>query len=457
VSPTPTAPDDVPWRIRHPNQTTIAGYANTTSVAPGQPVTLFVSTRAPSFRVAVFRMGWYAGTKGSLVERSPTIAGHVQARAAVHGATHTVVAPWRAPTRLSTTRWPAGDYLLRLDASTGAQSFVPLTVRGPTARGKVVLVSPVTTWQAYNLWGCCSLYAGANGSFATRSRAVSFDRPYKAEDGAGEFIERELPVLAQAERLGLHLDYLTSIDVDLHPHVLDGAAAVISMGHDEYWSSTMRSAVTRVRDAGTNLAFLGANAMFRHIRFAPSRNGPDRIEIDYKIATEDPYYGHHNSLVTSDWPAPPDPRPESAVVGASYNCFTRTKSAAVVVEPSSPLFRGTGVRAGTRLAQLIGPETDHVVRGSFQPRPVEILMHSPFPCPGGRVPADATYYTVRSGAGVFDTGTMSWVCALGGTCSKPATTAVVRRVTNNLLQLFAAGPAGRTMPAKDNVARIVRH
>jgi hypothetical protein len=40
----------------------------------------------------------------------------------------------------------------------------------------------------------------------------------------------------------------------------------------------MRAALLRARATGTNIAFLGANAMYRHIRFAASRLGQDRID-----------------------------------------------------------------------------------------------------------------------------------------------------------------------------------
>ena len=47
-----------------------------------------------------------------------------------------------------------------------------------------------------------------------------------------------------------------------------GARAVVSLGHDEYYSQAMRNALLAARNAGANLAFLGANSIYRHIRFA---------------------------------------------------------------------------------------------------------------------------------------------------------------------------------------------
>jgi hypothetical protein len=418
---------------------------------------LFVSTTAPKYVVRVFRMGWYAGSSGRLIATSGPFPGHVQAQANIVEPTHTAVAPWTPSATLPTTSWQPGAYLLRLDGSDGSRGFIPLTVRAESARGRVVLLAPDTTWQAYNDWGCCDLYDGDSGGFAGRSRAVSFDRPYAGEYGAGEFIDRELAIVVAAEQLGLALDYVTDVDLERNPDVLDGARAVISMGHDEYWSPAMRRAVTTARDAGTNIAFLGANAMYRRIRFESSALGADRVVVDYKIAREDPLFGVDNAAVTSDWPQLPDREPESSVTGAMYDCFMRETTPGVVSDPSSFLFAGTNVTAGSTFSGLVGPETDAVDLGDPTPRPLQVLMHSPFECPQG-VPsaADMTYYSTVSGAGVFDSGTMDWVCAYGGGCHIPVDTQqFVQRVTKNLLVSFARGPVGEAHPARDNVAAVL--
>lgn len=53
-----------------------------------------------------------------------------------------------------------------------------------------------------------------------------------------------------------------------------GAAAVISLGHDEYWTPEQRQHITRARGAGTNLAFLGVNACYRRINAAAPGRRP---------------------------------------------------------------------------------------------------------------------------------------------------------------------------------------
>ena len=78
----------------------------------------------------------------------------------------------------------------------------------------------------------------------------------------------------------------------------------------------MRSALIAARNAGTNLAFLGANAIYRHIRFAAG----DRVIICYKAAAIDPLFGHDDAQTTQQWRDPPDPRPESVLTGVFYEC-----------------------------------------------------------------------------------------------------------------------------------------
>jgi hypothetical protein len=462
-SPSPTSSREASlpgsaWRIPRNAHGGIQGFADRTSVAPGESVGIYVSTSARTFVVHAFRMGWYRGAMGRLVWSSAAVRGRVQPKAVESPAsTRTMRAPWHRSITLSTTGWLPGDYLLRLDTSTHRESYVPLTVRAPSAVGRVVLVNAVTTWQAYNAWGCCTLYKGANGSFATRSRAVSFDRPYSDEDGAGQFIERELGVVAEAERLGLPIAYATDVDLELHPSILRGAAAAVSMGHDEYWSVRMRSVVTAARDHGTNLAFFGANDVFRRIRLTSSALGPARLETNYKVASEDPATRTHPAQTTADWPASPHAQPESSLLGAQYGCFPgKTRVSGVVVDPRNWVFSGTEVAKGMQLPGLVGPEVDTVQLRYPTPRPIEVLLHSPVRCPGGSpTHQDTTYYVAKSGAGVFDAGTIDWACDVRGGCHASGPThRVIRQVTDNVLRAFAAGPAGRAHPARDNLAAL---
>jgi hypothetical protein len=110
----------------------------------------------------------------------------------------------------------------------------------------------------------------------------------------------------------------------------------------------------------------------------------------------------------------------------------------------------------------VGDEYDRVQPGAPRPGGVEVLLHSPVRCLGAAVRgasfADTTHYTHRSGAGVFNAATSSWVCQLSRACAKtrrsPITARVVRTVTVNLLRVFASGPAGQRHPSRSNLARL---
>jgi N,N-dimethylformamidase beta subunit-like protein len=445
------------WRITNLGRPhAIEGFASRVSVLPGQSFRLYVSTTAAAFGVKAYRMGWYRGDRARLVWASGAIRGRRQARRRVRRATRMVTAPWRPSLTVPTVGWPPGAYLLRLDAASGAQRYVPITVRSAATAGKVVLLLGTTTWQAYNQWGGYSLYAGPGGA-AGRAYAVSFDRPYDG-DGAQLFLAFDEAPIALAEKTaGVPLAYETDNDLAAQPGLLDGARAVISLGHDEYYSASMRAALLTARGAGTNLAFLGANAMFRHIRLASSALGPGRIEICYKDATLDPMYRRHKAATTQDWRYPPDPRPESVITGVLYEC-NPVSAAYVVFDPGNWIFAGTGVRRGTSFAGLVGPEYDRLNPRVPFPRPLEVLSHSPVVCGGVRSHSDSAYYTVPSGAGVFASGTMRWVCAMRvpvcGHGVSRAARAFVDRATQNLLRAFAAGPAGLAHPAHGNLAAV---
>jgi hypothetical protein len=308
------------------------------------------------------------------------------------------------------------------------------------------------------MWGGYDLYSGPAGvaDYANRSLAVSLDRPYDHE-GAYLFLIYERKVIELAERLGLSLAYETNMDVAADPGLLTDASALISLGHDEYWSPAERANVTAARDAGVNLAFLGANAMFRRTRLTDTKLGPYRKVICYKTSyLRDPMYGKHDALVTSDWREPPHVEPESSLTGTLYESNPTTADF-VVVSPDSWVFAGTGVRKGSRFRGLVGSEYDRVNPESPVERPIEIMSHSPLTCRGVRSYADSAYYTHHSGAGVFNTGTMRWVESFGGYRHygiDRRTAQFTKRVTANVLRAFADGPAAGKHPARDNLRKV---
>ena len=450
-------PGDRHWAIRHLGaEHEIEGYAGKASVSRGESFPLFVSARARGFRVTAFRLGWYRGDGARRVWRSGPVRGGAQRAPAVTGPARTVRTDWDPVLQIPTDDWPPGAYLLRLDSDSGAQRYVPVIVRSPDTKGKIVLRHAVQTWQAYNAWGGYDLYKGPSGAYAHRSLAVSLDRPYEL-NGADMFLTYERNVVKLAESLGLPLAYVTDADIAADPHLLDGASALISMGHDEYWTPAERAHVTAARDAGVNLAFLGANALFRRTRLEATPLGGARLIVCYKTDyTADPMYGKDAAAVTSDWRAAPHPDPESSLIGTIYEGYP-ANAAYVVASPDSWVFAGTGVREGTRFPNLVGIEYDRVDPAYPLARPIQVLSHSPLVCKGKSSFSDSAYYTHPGGAGVFNCGTMRWVEALYGDAPHGVTGATpgfVRTVTANVLRAFADGPAAARYPARDNLVAV---
>jgi hypothetical protein len=231
ASPGPSLVPAADWQVTVRPGTRIEGFADRTSVLPGGPVRLRVSGTGRSFSVTAFRIGDYSSTPAATAWHGGPFPLVAQPPQTVLSSTRTVVAGWRPTATVPTDGWPPGAYLLRLRSDDGAQGYVPLTVRSASGAGRVVLVQAVTTWQAYNDWGGSSLYHGPDGLYASRSYAVTFDRPYAEEAGAGDFLGNELPLIAFAEHLGIPTAYATDVDLHEDPHLLDGARAVVSPGH----------------------------------------------------------------------------------------------------------------------------------------------------------------------------------------------------------------------------------
>jgi hypothetical protein len=270
---------------------------------------------------------------------------------------------------------------------------------------------------------------------------VSFDRPYEV-NGAPQFLAVELPLIRLVERLGLDLSYTTNVDLHRTPDSVLAHKALVSLGHDEYYSKEMRTGLETARDQGVNLAFLGANAVFRQIRYQDSPLGVNRRQVCYKSAAEDPDSKSTPELTTVNWRDAPVNQPENQLIGSQYES-NPVEADMVITNPDSWVFADTGLQPGATLPLLVGGEYDRYYAGPGVPDNVEILAHSPLVCRGRASYADMTYYSAPSGAGVFDVGTQAWVNVLGPPNEVPAAVGI----TTNVLTAFGRGPAGQTHPS----------
>ena len=456
-------PGTTGWLVSGSPPHGIEGYVDRTSANRGEVVRLYVNTVATSFVVHAYRMGWYRGKGARLVTTFGPVRGRVQPAATVTPGVNMVECPWHESLRFRIGgQWPPGCYLLKLVGRNGYSQWVPLVVRDDASGAAVVVQSAVTSWQAYNLWGGYSLYGTGPGGtgYSGRSRVVSFDRPYPAnwENGSADFFGNEYPLVALLERHGVDVTYWTDVDLHERPQLLARHRCLVTLGHDEYWSSSMRSGADAALDRGVNLVFLGANACYRHVRFESSPTGPNRRQVCYKDATEDPLYGHDNAEVTSNWPDGPDPRPECALIGVEYTAYGG-RGDLVVADAGSFVFAGTDLRNGGRIQNILGSEFDSYVPKRPSPPNLQILCHSPTPSALGPATADMSYYTRHGGGGVFATGTAAWVNRLwhnDGTLPVPfapkpsKSTSVASRITLNVIAQFSRGPGSRFHPSSAN-------
>ena len=409
---------DFAVRMEQPWVDMLHAWCDRDSVHQGETVTIYATTKAPTFTAEAFRFGWYGGAGGRKVwSAEAPLAGKDQAPPTVDAATNMrSCAHWEPSLQVDIDeRWTPGMYLFRLIGSDGGNTFVPLVVLDDR-RADLLVVSAITTWNAYNKYGGASLYEGQGG----RSEVVTFDRPYEAS-GSGHFFGGEYELVQQVESMGLDVSYTTSIDLHARPEQIaaGGYKAVVSLAHDEYYSVPMRRALESARDAGVNLMFLGANAVFRRIRLEPSDHGDHRLEVNYRTARKDPLYGKGDQeLVTAEWRSAPAADPEASLIGNYYES-NPCKADMVVVDADSWVFEGTGLTDGHTFTELVQNEYDRVTpEVKSTPPTIEVLCHSPLVCRGKSTFADVTYYTAPSGAGVFATGTLWWERQLGAVCAE---------------------------------------
>jgi hypothetical protein len=451
------------WVVTYPGM--LYGYADHVSATHGETVTLYINAPQLTYHVELYRAGYYGGLGGRLVWTSPDLPAQGQPFPTVAAGTNMVECDWAPSLSVQIKAdWPPGYYLFKVvgNAPGSANGYVPLIVRDDTSHAAFMVMSAVTTSQAYNTWGGHSLYVGP-GAAATRSRVVSFDRPYDGSAwGAPNFIGNEFPLFYLAESLGLDVTYTTDIDLHEQPSLLLNHKALISLGHDEYWSQVMRTAAGQAVSAGVNLAFLGANAIYRHIRLESSPLGPNRHQVCYKtdFMQEDPLWSVDPAEVTADWPTGPMPRPEQAIIGAQYT-DVGANAAMSIVNPGHWVFAGTGVTMNQSLPGVIFGEYDFYDRNLPAPANVEILAHSAITNRGHGRFSDMTYYTQPGGGGVLASGNAYFVYRLSNAPyiypnlvppAVPGVTSVFWRMMENVFSVFGAGPASTSNPSVGNSA-----
>jgi hypothetical protein len=195
------------WQIGHPGfqvaddvNKQIKGYASATSVNKGGSIDFKVSVNpAQTYTIDFYRLGWYAGLGGRLMQHVNAVLGLQQPVCPTNASTGLIECNWATSYTLSVpTSWTTGAYVAVLTNANNYQNYVPFVVRDDSSNAGLLFQTSVTTYQAYNNYpndGATGKSLYTSNSFGAptvagnkRAVKVSFDRPY-ADTGVSEVLE----------------------------------------------------------------------------------------------------------------------------------------------------------------------------------------------------------------------------------------------------------------------------
>jgi hypothetical protein len=433
------------------------GYANRLSYAPDEAVAFHLSSPTPC-DLEVARLG----PKREVVWRRAGVVtkGHpVPADASSHGCRWPAAETLKIP-----DDWRSGYYECRISAqapglaAASSTLFFVVRPRQPGKDTKVLLQLSTNTYNAYTNWGGYSLYA-YNGRHKVQGRRVSFDRPLSSQFGNWEG-----PFVRWAEANGYALDYCANSDLEFHPELLKHYKLVLSVGHDEYWSSPMRDHLEAYIGNGGNVAFFSGNTCCWQVR---SEENGRALACWKQSFGDDPVYktGDHK-LLTTLWSHYLVGRPENALTGVgflwggyhrSHGQFMGGPGSYTVHHPDHWLFAGTGVKRGESFGaklpgyKVVGYECDgceltwkdglpEPTHKDGTPADFEVVATAP----AGWHPDDCEWYekwekgrtgqavigTYTRGGTVVTVGSTDWSHGLRG--NDPVVTRVTRNVFEKL-------------------------
>jgi hypothetical protein len=399
----------------------IEGYCSRTSVRAGDSLAVMVSTNPPSgFTIDLYRLGYYGGKGGRLVQRLGPFSGSVQPDPPI-GEERLRECRWELVTQVKISDdWLSGVYLGKLTAEkSGIQSYIVFTVRDDRPCDFLFQCSD-TTWAAYNRWpDLWSLYDDGTPPhdwYVGPGVRVSWDRPYgkyrqifdaPLSQGSGEFLLWEFPLAFWMERLGYDVSYISNADTHADPAGLLRAKSFLSIGHDEYWTLEMFNNVKRAVDLGVSAAFLSGNSCDGRIEFFQNAAGMPNRALS-RIGKFGPYDPDIQRFA-GKWKAH-GPNPATLMGARSTFPYNGTADWTCINEKHW-LFEGTGMHNGDSFPGLVGWE--HHGEPASIPG-LEVLAQGPV-FSGGRpqgVEYTATIYPGPKGNYVFNAATIWWAAGV---------------------------------------------
>ncbi len=432
----------------------VAGYTDQTSYAPGEVVSLRISSNAEEVSLRLSRLG----PKAEVVfeKNEIAVAEHtIPDRASSHGCNWPVATEVKIP-----DKWQSGYYQVQFTVQKDgmkaeATAFFILRASKPGESSKILLQLATNTYNAYTNWGGHSLYAYHDRD-GVQGHRVSFNRPQQSQ-----FENWEGPFVRWAESSGYVLEYAANSDLEFHPEILASYKLILSVGHDEYWSSPMRDHLEKYIGDGGNVAFFSGNTCCWQVR---SEEEGRALTCWKQWFNVDPMYRtDKENLLSTLWSHHLVKRPENQLTGVgflwggyhrSHGQFMDGPASYEVHRPEHWLFEDTQLKRGDRFGgkdTIVGYECDGCemkwVDGLPEPTGSDgtpkdfVILGS---CPARWAPDDAFFYERfpkdREGAAVFGTyvrggtvvttGSTDWAHGLRG--NDPIVVQITKNVLNKL-------------------------
>lgn len=371
-----------------------------------QGTTLRLKVRSTTgYSIRILRLGWYGGSRSRQIAYSTGFSADPQPYPTSDATYGMAEARWHDSATFSTSGWPQGFYVARVERSDGNMAETPFVVRDDgLTRMPILVVLSTTTHQAYNAWpgakrGGKSLY-GFNSSSTTPTQAnsgmtqavkVSFDRPFLVGGGTADLGNYEYPMAAFLEKNGWDVAYAMDQDLHTNPDLVKNRKAVIVVGHAEYYTRAMFDALLAARDNRVNFLFSTGDTLSWQVRFESGAGGSNSTVVGYKenyVKDPEQKLGYslesqgkyaeaasHYRYVTRGWKSlkyNPDHgiderRPGIIMTGVMSSGMIRDASGNGTWYPWADLritnsthwiFKGAGVSYGTRIPNIMGYEVD---------------------------------------------------------------------------------------------------
>ena len=362
------------WDINGSGDPKIQGFATDISVNAGETISFKIATESTSYRIDIYRLGYYGGAgarkiatvkpSAPLPQRQPPCLIDDSVRLYDCG-NWSISSSWTVPREAV-----SGIYVARMvrEEPEEASSWLPdnsrtaglvrpvpaphaygalglgklanalkeprashiyFVVREDSSHADLLFQTSDTTWEAYNRAGVTSTYGSFDPAHPMeRAYKVSLNRPYATRDyrAVNLVFNAEYPMVRWLESNGYDVTYSTGVDSDRRGALIRNHKVFLSVGHDEYWSAAQRANVEAARDAGVHLAFFSGNDVFWKIRWEPSADPshtPYRTLVTYKETHANAKIDPLANVWTGTWRDarafnPEGPKPENALKGTIF-------------------------------------------------------------------------------------------------------------------------------------------